>query len=162
LKIAHDFFNDLAHFESVQRRIMHVTDLAIHKLLGIELASPGSSHILELPESALVRNHVGTVHAGVQFALAEACSGEFLLEQFEDDENISGVVIAANVKYRSPARGKLRASAQINGKAEPSVKDRLSSRRRIFVSVLVQVTDTCGSVTMEGQYDWLLQRTSTA
>jgi len=32
-----------------------------------------------MPESPLLLNHVGTVHASVQFALAEASSGEFLL-----------------------------------------------------------------------------------
>ena len=59
---------------------MHVTDLAINKTLGMQLASPGSGHILEMPETPLVLNHVGTIHASVQFALAEASSGEFLLK----------------------------------------------------------------------------------
>ena len=137
---------------------MHVTDLPIHKLLGIKLAPSGSAHVLELPESDTVQNHVGTVHAGVQFALAEACSGEFLLRESRGDENISGVLIAATVKFRSPARGQLRASAQVRGEAKPSLRDRLSSRGRAVVSVLVQVQDTSGAVTMDGRYDWLLER----
>jgi hypothetical protein len=58
---------------------MHVTELAIHKTLGIQLAAAGDAHILTLPESPLLLNHLGTVHAGVQFMLAEACSGEFLM-----------------------------------------------------------------------------------
>lgn len=64
---------------------MHVTDLAINKMLGMQLAPEGNGHILEMPESPLLLNHVGTIHAGAQFALAEASSGEFLLRQFGDE-----------------------------------------------------------------------------
>ena len=53
---------------------MHVTDLAINKTLGLQLAPPGKGYILEMPESPLLLNHVGTVHASVQFSLAEASS----------------------------------------------------------------------------------------
>ena len=63
---------------------MHVTDLAINRALGMQLASEGSGHILEMPESPLLLNHVGTVHASAQFALAEASSGEFLLRHLGD------------------------------------------------------------------------------
>jgi len=52
---------------------MHVTDLAINKLLGMQFALPGEGHILEMPESPLLLNHVGTLHASVQFALLIPC-----------------------------------------------------------------------------------------
>ena len=52
---------------------MHVTDLAINKLLGMQLTLPSEGHIPEMPESPLLLNHVGTVHASVQFALLIPC-----------------------------------------------------------------------------------------
>ena len=44
---------------------MHVTDLPINRTLGMQLATAGSSHLIELPASPLLLNHVGTVHAGL-------------------------------------------------------------------------------------------------
>jgi acyl-coenzyme A thioesterase PaaI-like protein len=138
---------------------MHVTELAIHNLLGIKLAAEGDDHTLLLPESPLVLNHVGTVHAGVQFVLAEACSGEFLLRNFQKEPpNVFGVLRTANVKFRNPANGELRASAQFLGKSLASLTAELMSRRRAFVSVLVEVSDANAVVTMNGQYDWFLRR----
>lgn len=66
---------------------MHATDLALNKALGMQLASAGSSHVLEMPETVLLLNHVGTVHASAQFALAEAGSGEFLLSHLGDAQS---------------------------------------------------------------------------
>ena len=124
---------------------MHVTELAIHKLLGIELAAEGDAHTLLLPESPLVLNHVGTVHAGVQFVLAQACSGEFLLRNFGNEpRNVFGVLRTSNVKFRNPASGELRASAQFLEKSIASLRDELMARGRAFVSVLVEVSDANG------------------
>jgi len=47
---------------------MHVTDLAINQTLGMQQAPEGNGHILEMPESPLLLNHVGSIHASVQFA----------------------------------------------------------------------------------------------
>jgi acyl-coenzyme A thioesterase PaaI-like protein len=63
---------------------MHVTDISINKALGMQLLPVEDAHILEMPESPLLLNHVGTVHASAQFALAEASSGEFLLRHLGD------------------------------------------------------------------------------
>jgi acyl-coenzyme A thioesterase PaaI-like protein len=138
---------------------MHVTELAIHQMLGMQLAAAGDTHILVLPESPLVLNHVGTVHAGVQFVLAEACSGEFLLRHFGNDpRHVFAVLRTSNVKFRKPAHGELRASAQFLEKSRTSLTDELASRGRAFVSVLVEVSDANAVVTMSGQYDWFLRR----
>src|ERR1043165_2781669 len=92
---------------------MHVTDLAINKTMGMQLAAEGNGHILELPESPLLLNHVGTVHASVQFALAEAGSGEFLLRHLgEAQSQVFAVLRTSEVKFRKPAHGALRASAR--------------------------------------------------
>ena len=137
---------------------MHVTELAIHQMLGIQLAVAGDTHILVLPEGPPVLNHVGTVHAGVQFILAEACSGEFLLRQFGNDpRHVFAVLRTSNVRFRKAARGELRASARFLEKTRASLADELASRGRALVAVLVEVSDANAVVTMSGQYDWFLQ-----
>src|ERR1041385_7123665 len=138
---------------------MHVTDLAINKALGMQLAPAGNGHILEMPETPLLLNHVGTVHASAQFALAEASSGEFLLRQLgEVKDQVFAVLRTSDVKFRKPAHGALRASARfVEGVAE-TLSAELTTRGRALVSVLVEIADAQGVITMTGQYDWFLQR----
>jgi acyl-coenzyme A thioesterase PaaI-like protein len=139
---------------------MHVTDLAINKTLGMQLAGLDDGHILELPESPLLLNHVGTVHASVQFALAEACSGEFLLRQLGDEPKVFAVLRRSDVKFRKPANGTLRAVARFAN--DESVSAELASRGRALISVFVEIADPHGIVTMTGKYDWFLQRQADA
>jgi len=142
---------------------MHVTDLAINKALGMQLAPAGKGYILEMPESPLLLNHVGTVHASVQFALAEASSGEFLLRHLgEAQSRVFAVLRTSDVKFRKPAHGALRASARFADGIAAALSTELDSRGRALASVLVEVADAQGVVTMTGQYDWFLQRQTNA
>ena len=142
---------------------MHVTDLAMNKALGMQLAPAGQAHLLEMPESPLLLNHVGTIHASAQFALAEASSGEFLLRQLEGAQSeVFAVLRTSDVKFRKPAHGTLRASARFADGVGNALPAELSSRGRALVSVLVEVADTHGVVTMSGQYDWFLQQQTNA
>jgi acyl-coenzyme A thioesterase PaaI-like protein len=132
--------------------LMHVTDLAINKTLGMQLAPEDSGYILEMPESSLLLNHVGTVHASVQFALAEASSGEFLLRHLgEAQGQIFAVLRTSDVKFRKPAHRALRASARFADGTADSLSAELASRERALASVLVEIVDARGVVTMTGQ-----------
>ena len=148
---------------------LHVTDLAINRALGMQLAPAGSDHIVTLPASpgeALLLNHVGSVHASVQFALAEAASGELLLQHLGAlQEQVVAVLRTSSVKFRKPAHvggggGELRAAARFLDTDAETLSTELESggRGRALVAVLVEVTDTQGVVTMTGQFDWFLQR----
>ena len=137
---------------------MHVTELAIHKMMGMKLAAASETHIVALPESPLVLNHLGTVHAGVQFILAEACSGEFLLRHLGNDPgDVFAVLRRSKVKFHKPAHGELRATAKFLKNLQLPLKDELTSRGRVFVSVLVDISDANAIITMSGQYDWFLR-----
>src|ERR1041385_6717198 len=105
---------------------MHVTDLAINKALGMQLAM-GSDHLIEMPETPLLLNHVGTVHASAQFALAEAASGEFLLAPLgEQQSQVFAVLRTSEVKFRKPAQGTLRATARFADGAGDSLTPELA------------------------------------
>jgi acyl-coenzyme A thioesterase PaaI-like protein len=138
---------------------MHVTDLAINQMMGMQLAADGNAHLLELRKSPLLLNHVGTIHAGAQFAFAEACSGEFLLRHFgSDPSKLFAVLRTAQVKFRKPAYGELRASARFVEKSTEWLTEELASPRGALAPVQVEVTDANGIVTMSGQYEWFLRR----
>jgi hypothetical protein len=142
---------------------MHVTDLAINKALGMQLAPSSDAHILEMPESPLLLNHVGTIHASAQFAFAEASSAEFLLRHMGDEQNqVFAVLRTSEVKFRKPAHGALRATAQFVDESAESLAKSVAARGRALVSVLVGVADAQGVITMTGRYDWFLQRPTNA
>ena len=152
---------------------MHVTDLPINRTLGMQLATAGSSHLIELPASPLLLNHVGTVHASVLFALAEACSGEFLLQQLGEElsPNVFAVLRTSDVKFRKPAHAPLRASAQFaaadkadtdGASGTTSLLNELASRSRTLASVSVALLDAHDVIVMNGRFDWFLQRQGSA
>ncbi|MES2364909.1 MAG: YiiD C-terminal domain-containing protein [Pseudomonadota bacterium] len=137
---------------------MLVTDLAINQAMGMRIAAPGATHILEMPESALLLNHLGSIHAGVQFSLAEACSGAFLQIQLADwQDRVMAVLRTSEVKFRAPAHGCLRASAQFDKILVASLSEQLITRGRALAPVLVEVVDAQNTVTMHGRYLWFLQ-----
>jgi acyl-coenzyme A thioesterase PaaI-like protein len=138
---------------------MRVTDLALNRALGMRPVSASPGQILELPESPLVLNHVGTVHASAQFALAEACSGEFLLRAVGEAQNqLLAVLRTSEVKFRKPAHGTLRGAARFSEDASDFLVGELAARGRALVSVLVEISDAHETITMTGEYTWFVQR----
>ena len=138
---------------------MHTTDLALNQALGLRLVPEPNTAVLEMPESPLLLNHVGTIHASAQFALAEASSGEFLLRHLGDAQSqVFAVLRTSEVKFRKPAHGTLHASAKFADGGADSLSTELASRGRTLVSISIEVADAQGVVTMTGQFDWFLQR----
>src|SRR5438552_570394 len=64
-----------------------VTELPFNSFLGLQKAAE-PSQLLRLPPGGQYLNHLGTVHASAQLALAEASSGEFLLHRLASVEDI--------------------------------------------------------------------------
>jgi hypothetical protein len=104
----------------------------------------------------------------VQFALAEAASGEFLLRQLGEanqNDRVIAVLRSSTVKFRKPAPAncELRARGQFADTDATQLSAALASRGRALVAILVEVADAHGGtgggvVTMTGQFDWFLQR----
>jgi hypothetical protein len=76
-----------------------VTEVPFNNLLRIHPASD-AAHLLQLPSGDEYLNHLGTVHAAAQLALAEASSGEFLLRHFGSAEDLVPVVRRVEAKFR--------------------------------------------------------------
>ena len=97
-----------------------VTELPFNSFLGIQTGGD-SAHVLRLPSGRQYLNHLGTVHASAQLALAEASSGEFLLKYFGSTQGIVPVVRRMEAKFRKPANGSIisTASATPESLAQP-------------------------------------------
>ena len=62
---------------------MNVLELPFNKILLIKKSDEPDT-ILMLEDSVKYQNHLGTIHASAQYALAEATSGEILKSIFGD------------------------------------------------------------------------------
>jgi acyl-coenzyme A thioesterase PaaI-like protein len=140
-------------------RSVKATDLALNRLLGIVAAPAGAAHLLEMPFAAPLHNHLGTVHAAAQFALAEAASAECLQRHFQTSAGeVFAVVRGVEVKFRKPATGDLLAY----GAPDPDTLERLlpelNARSRAGAVILIDLKDRAGTLTLHAKFDWFISR----
>lgn len=104
-------------------------------------------------------NHVGTVQGAAQYALAESTSGLILLGAFPDlAREVILLSTAAEVVYRRPAVGDLRARATLSPEEAARVRQDLSGSPKTRVRVPVEVLDSHNEVVMTVSVEWLLRR----
>lgn len=136
-----------------------VTELAFSRALGLREAPPGAAHLLELPFSPLVHNHLGTVHAAAQFSLAEAASAECLQRRFGAAAGeVFAVVRGVEVKYRRPAEGDLFAYGQPDEATALNLLRELEVRGRAAAVIRVDLKDRAGTLTCHGKFEWFISR----
>jgi len=115
--------------------------------------------MVALDDGRDLRNHLGTIHAAAQYALAEACSGALLADRFADlATDVVPVVRRAEVKYHRPARGTLTAGASISPGSEARVRGALAAKGRALVDVAVEVVDSAQTVVLTATLHWFLRR----
>jgi acyl-coenzyme A thioesterase PaaI-like protein len=113
---------------------MDVSAIPFNRYLGLQ----ASRAALTLPADPNYLNHLGTVHASAQFALAEAASGKWLLDRFgEAAADYLAVVRHADVKFRRPAAGELLAKADAPTEEAESFLETLTRRGRAAIEVRV-------------------------
>lgn len=135
---------------------MNVADIPFNRFLGLRSVNS----VLMLPADAKYDNHIGTVHASAQFALAEAASGQWLLDTFGGEAaNYLAVVRRVEVKYRRPATGGLSAKTEVAAGEAERFRDTLARRGRAAIEVRVQVGGADNDVTLEATFEWFAQRT---
>jgi len=138
---------------------MKATDLALSQFLGLRPAPPGATHLLELPFTAELHNHLGTVHAAAQFALAEAASAECLQCRFGASAGpVRAVVRQAEVKYRQPASGDLLAYGTPDESTERDLLNDLANRHRACAVILIDLKDRTGTLVFHGKFEWFISR----
>ena len=140
---------------------MDVTKIPFNNFLGITKTDGPGTSLLELDESEKLRNHLGMVHASAQFALAEATSGEYLIQKFKDiieKVRLIPVVRSAEVKYKNPARGQLKAKAAIGDEISGKVASLIEQKGRALIPVKVELLDNDGKITMTATIEWFVQK----
>ena len=99
---------------------MNITAIPFHQYLGLELAELPS--LLQLKSQPHHANHLGTIHASVLIALAEAGSGVFLMNHLGDGsekvgETIFPVIRRIEAKFHQGGTGTVFARCTQIGRA---------------------------------------------
>ena len=138
---------------------MKATDLAYNRALGLRDAPAGAEHLLELPFTPLVRNHLGTMHAAAQFSLAEAASAECLQRRYGAAVGeVFAVVRGVEVQYRRPATGDLLAYGRPDDPTRDGLLAGLAARGRANAVILIDLKDRTGTLTFHGKFEWFISR----
>ncbi len=137
---------------------MDVVLIPFNSFIGIK-HSQEEGRLLELDRSGQYLNHIGTIHASAQFALAEASSGEFLLRTFSEyTDNIIPVVRKAELKYKKPAEGKIYSKAFMDEKEIAKVRNDMTGKGRSILTVNVEIYDSNNNLTLISAFEWFVQK----
>ena len=138
---------------------MNVLEIPFVDKVGIQRNADGE---LELPFDTGVQNHLETIHASAQFALAETASGEILQKSFP---GLAGKVIPvlreSQIKFKKPAKKKIVAYPSVSTESLSKFEEQISKKGRAIISVDVQVKDVEGQVTCTGTFKWFVQQIET-
>ena len=136
-----------------------VIDLPFNQFIGLQQsADPGK--LLQLPAGDRYLNHLGTVHASAQLALAEASSGEFLLRALGTSDGLIPVVRRLESKFRKPANGAISSTVTTSAETVEDLKTTLNAKGRAVVSIDVELHDEAGNHTLSAAVEWFITKVS--
>ena len=135
---------------------MDVTHIPFAKHIGIERKEEGT---LKLEPAQIVQNHIQSIHASAQFALAETQTGLYLQLVFPElVGKVVGLLRGANVKYKNPAKTSIYAVASIEEDRKEKFLMQIEHKGRAGIIVQVEVLDEEDVLTMQGEFSWFVQR----
>jgi len=132
-------------------------DIHFSRLLGIQREQHGGR--MQLAFSDDVQNHVGSMHASAQFALAEIGSGDLMRQRFPElADKVLAVVRRAEIKYSKAASESLTAYPSINDEDADKLLKRLESKGNGLLSVDVKLKTVAGETVTHAVYHWFVTK----
>ena len=136
---------------------MDILAIPFHKFLNIEKHS-GDEYIFEAQERPEYLNHLQTIHACVQLSLAEASSGEFLLQEFKEQKTeVIPLIRKTEARYHRPAKGTLYSRASFLSSKKTEVLEELMNKGRSILKIKVEIYDQSSSKVLTAIFDWFLK-----
>ena len=137
---------------------MDASTLPFNRHLGLRIGPHDDKPTVILEPAAHHLNHVDTVHATVIYGVAEAASGQCLLNRFPSLVG-SFVAVLRNsaVKYRRPASpdGDIHARGTLSEESAVRFFERLTARGRASVDIEVSVTQQDTEL-FTGTFGWFV------
>ena len=130
-----------------------IKNIEFIKHLGIK--QEGNSLTLK-PKKELL-NHIGSIHAGALFTLAESQSGLTLITQF-GKANVKALLRSSNIKYKAEAIGEIKATGYIEPKNIEKFTTQLEKKGRALIDVAVKISDSYDNTVATATFSWFIQR----
>ena len=136
---------------------MKVLEIPFNKFIGLKSVDNDDNYIFKLKPDDKYMNHLGTIHASALFALAEASSGQFLLNQFKDYKlDIIPVVRKVEIKYSKPANGTIFSKACLIDSDIINIINELKSKNRVIIKVNVDIYNDNIEKIFTSTFDWFI------
>jgi acyl-coenzyme A thioesterase PaaI-like protein len=147
--------NDKTKTSNKYRRYhLKSSNIPFVNLVGIEQDKEKLS--LDFKDNIL--NHIETIHASAQFALAETQSGMHLQTLFPELEGkVLPVLRDAQIKYKKPAIEKIVASASVSEEVVEKFKVQYEKKRRGSIQIDVNIKDINDVLTCQATFTWFVQ-----
>jgi uncharacterized protein (TIGR00369 family) len=117
-----------------------------------------STAVCVLRDEPAFHNHVGGLHAGAMFTLAETASGAIVMASFEDlvQSGVTPLAATASISYSKLAKGDVTASAELGRPAE-EVRAELAETGRTTQFPVEVVLSTADGETGRMTISWALR-----
>ena len=134
---------------------MDVTEIPFVEKVGVTRSTKG---LLELPFNETIQNHLQTIHAGAQFALAETASGEILQTIFPElVGKVVPVLRDSQIKFKKPATKTISAQPTVSDETISQFREQFKRKGRSSISVNVEIKDSENVVTCVSIFKWFVQ-----
>ncbi len=114
---------------------------------------------LTLSNDPCLQNHLGTLHAGALYTLAETQSGLALMRLFPElRDKVIPLLRSGGLKYRHPVTESVVATAEVSQEERERFMKRFLDKGRATVTVTVRLTTEDEKICAEGDFVWFVQR----
>jgi len=119
----------------------------LHELLplygSIALNVERADDVLEcsVPLSPHNRNHLGTMHAGVQWSAAEMLGGLLYIAHVQTLGSCSAVVCEVSIKFQKPAKSRVRARTTFDANQVQALAAALEREGKAFIELDIELLD---------------------
>ena len=134
---------------------MRTLDIPLNRHFGIYKIQEPGEFILGMETDEKLKNHVGTLHASALFGLAEATSGEFLLNEFSEYvSEIIPLVRKAEIKFSKPVSGEVKSKARFYESDKAEILKSLEKRNSVSIKVKVDLYNEESQKVFNSIFDW--------
>ncbi len=113
--------------------------------------------LLRMPDQAAYHNHIGGIHAGAMFTLAETATGAIVLGNFGMHlDQATPLAVDASIRYKKIAMGPLYAEAIMHDHPE-AIMATLAAGERPEFRIEVALSTEDWTVTGEASFLWTLK-----
>ena len=145
-------------FEAVRRTV----PFHDHAQIEIVEADMGQGRA-GIPDAPFLKNHFGTVHGGVLFAVGEVAAGSAMMRVLNSGDlgpdalRLRAITRRGAIDYLKPARGAVSGAASV-GMSAADIAASLTRSRSIDVPISVDLKDAAGAVVAHCDITWFVGR----